>query len=86
MPNAKTHRLYSLAYLGNYSSFLNQLVDAPSKQMKHTHRALFHDYRTVQVIEELYGHDAALEVLLHIIVDLESIKPESERVVKYHNR
>jgi hypothetical protein len=82
MPNAKTHKLYSLAYLGTYSLFLNHLVDAPAKQMKHIHRALYHDYRTVQLVEELYGHDAALEVLLHIIVDHESIRPHKDRLIQ----
>jgi len=82
MPNAKIHELYSMAYLGHYTPFLNRLVDSPAKQMRHTHRALFHDYRTVKLIEELYGHESALEVLLHIIVDLESFKPENKRLVR----
>lgn len=71
-----------MAFLGTYSPFLNHLVDAPAKQMRHTHRALYHDYKTVKVIEEIYGHDAALEVLLHIIVDLESIRPEKDRLIR----
>lgn len=82
MPNARTHKHYSLAYLGTYSPFLNKIIDAPAKQMRHTHRALYHDYRTVCLVEELYGHEAALEVLLHIIVDLESIRPEDNRIVR----
>lgn len=82
MPNRKTHEKYSLMYLNQYTPFLHYILDKPAKTMKHTHRALYHDYKTVQLIEQLYGIDLALESLLHIIVDLESIKPESKRLVK----
>lgn len=50
--------------------------------MKHTHRALYHDYKTVLLVESLLGEDLALEALLHIIVDLESVRSEDVRVVK----
>jgi len=81
MPNRKTHEQYSLAYLNQYTPFLHSMLDAPAKTMKHTHRALFHDYRTVLLIESLFGQDLALEALLHIMVDLESVKPEHTRMI-----
>lgn len=82
MPNQKTHKKISLFYLNQYTPFIHIMMDSPSKVMKHTHRALYHDYRTVQLIGELFGDDLALEALLHIIVDLESVRPESERLVR----
>lgn len=82
MPNAKTHKIYSLEYLGQYTPFLHKLMDAPAKEMRHTHRALFHDVSFLNYLEKELGEDARLEALLHIIVDLESIKPESERKVR----
>jgi len=86
MPKKKIHELYSLAYLNQFTPFLHTVLDAPAKTMKHTHRALFHDYRTVQLIEQLYGPALGLEALLHIIVDLESIRPEQFRFVKFPYR
>ena len=82
MPNAKTHKAYSMKYLGSYNPFLNKIIDAPCKQMKHNHRLLFHDYKFVQYVESVYGPDAALEVLLHIVVDIESMLPDHKRLVR----
>lgn len=82
MPSKKIHEKYSMIYLGYFTPFLHSMLDAPCKTMKHTHRALYHDYRTVILVEQLFGEELALEALLHIIVDLESIRPESVRVVK----
>jgi len=82
MPNAKTHKAYSLKYLGQYTPFLHKLMDAPAKEMRHAHRALYHDFKMLDLIEVAFGEDARLEALLHIVVDLESVKPEEVRLVK----
>jgi len=83
MPKRKIHEKVSLKYLNQSTPFLHIMLDAPSKTMKHTHRALYHDLNTVLLIEKLFGEDLALEALLHIIVDLESVLPEEKRKIKY---
>ena len=83
MPNAKIHRKQSLKHLGQFTPWLQRIIDAPSKgELKSWHRVLFHNWDFVQLIEKKLGRDIAREALFHIILDLEEYRPIDRKLIK----
>jgi len=72
MPLAATHERTSLYYIGQYTPWLQAMIDAASQgDLKSAHRFLFHDYRFLKLIDDTCGRELAREALLHMILDLE---------------
>ena len=83
MPGARTHRRESLKHLGQFTPWLQRIIDAPSKgELKSQHRFLFHDLDFVQLIEAKLGRDLAREALLHIILDLEQYREVEKKLLR----
>lgn len=75
MPLAATHKRTSLYYIGQYTPWLHAIIDAASKgDLKSAHRFLFHDYKFLKLIDDIFGRELAREALLHMILDLEQYR------------
>ncbi len=84
MPSAKTHKTVSLSYLGQYTPWLQHILDFPaSGELKSHHRLLFHDLDFILYLEERFGRDIAREALLHIILDIEHYRPIEKKRISY---
>jgi len=83
LPGARTHRRESLKHLGQFTPWLQRIIDAPSKgELKSQHRLLFHDWDFVLLIEDKMGRDIAREALLHIILDLEQYREVKKKLIR----
>ena len=82
MPDKRTHKKVCLEWLGHFSEELHSIIDAPAKKLKSVHRTLFHDWEFVEYVWKKLGKEAAMEVLLHIILDIEQYRPKEEKMVK----
>jgi len=82
VPDKRVHRRICLEWLGQYTEELHRIMDAPASKLRSVHRTLFHDWDFVEYVWKKLGKKAAMEVLLHITLDLEQYRPEEEKLIK----
>lgn len=75
MPLAATHRKSCLYYIGQYTPWLQAMIDSASKgELKSAHRYLYHDFSFLKMVDDMFGRQIGREALLHMILDLEQFR------------
>ena len=83
MPTAALHKRLSLDYLGQYTPWLERIIDAPAEgELKSEHRRFFHDWDFIQFLDTKLGRELAREALLHIILDVEERRAQDRKLVR----
>jgi len=83
LPGARVHRKLSLDNLGQYTSWLQRLIDAPAKgELKSEHRRFFHDWDFIEFLDRKCGRELAREALFHIILDIEDKRPGNRKLIR----
>ena len=70
MESNKLHCKADLYLLGYTDPAVHSLLDADSKIFGPAHRYTHHDYRTVMLIDRMWGKKYGDLALLHILLDL----------------
>lgn len=76
MKNIKDHVKADLLLLGYSNPTIHSILDASVKIFGPSHRFDNHDYRTVKLIDSLYGIKSGDIALLHIFLDLHILDDE----------
>ena len=66
MPSLRVHLKASKELLGTRNVIVHKILDNPSPTLEHRYR---HNVKVVNLIGEVYGHEAKREAWLHVFMD-----------------